>query len=115
MQLQKLDRWQWTGVCAAISLGLLGKRAEIEVVSPTDGLLTEAPRQPVLGIVYDQSNDALKIMLDGLDHFIFNPTELYLEFALGSVQSLGILDRENAWQIVLLRDPLMLPRRVAIE
>ena len=30
------------------------------------------------------------------------------------VQSLGILDKDNAWQIVLLRDPLMLPRPAAI-
>jgi hypothetical protein len=30
------------------------------------------------------------------------------------VQSLGILDREHAWQIVLLREPLMLPRPAEI-
>jgi hypothetical protein len=39
---------------------------------------------------------------------------MYLDFGLGGVQSLGILDKENAWQIVLLRDPLMLPRPVMI-
>ena len=48
-------------------------------------------------------------MLEGVDHFVFQPRELYLDFGLGGVQSLGILDRENARQIVLLRDPLMLP------
>jgi hypothetical protein len=55
-------------------------------------------------------DDALKIMLDGVDHFVFQPREMYLDFGLGGVQSLGILDNQNAWQIVLLRDPLMLPR-----
>jgi hypothetical protein len=114
MGLQKLDRSKWIDVCAAISLGLQGKRAEIEVVSATDGLLTEALRQPVLGIVYDADNDALKIMLDGVDHFVFSPREMYLDFARGSVQSLGIVDRENAWQIVMLHDPVMLPRAAAI-
>jgi hypothetical protein len=39
---------------------------------------------------------------------------MYLDFGLGGIQSLGILDQENAWQIVQLRDPLMLPRSAAI-
>ena len=58
-------------------------------------------------------NDALKIMLDGVDHFVFQPQEMYLDFGLGGVQSVGIRDNENAWQIVLLRDPPMLPRPAA--
>jgi hypothetical protein len=89
---------------------MLGKRAEIEVVSPADGVLVEVQWLPMIGIVYDPVTDALKIMLDGVDHFVFQPREMYLDFGLGGVQSLGILDNENAWQIVLLRDPLMLPR-----
>jgi hypothetical protein len=40
---------------------------------------------------------------------------MYLDFGLGGIQSIGILDNENAWQIVLLRDPLMLPRAATIS
>src|SRR3979490_2177322 len=112
--LQKFDRSQWIDVCAAVSIGLQGKRAEIEVVSPVDGILIEAHWLPVTGIAYDPENDALKIMMDGVDHFVFQPREMYFDFGLGSVQSVGILDKENAWQIVVLRDPLMMPRRPAI-
>ena len=111
--MQKFERSRWAEVCAAVSIGLLGKRAEIEVVSPVDGILVEAQWLPVIGIAFDSANDALKIMLDGVDHFVFQPREMYLDFGLGGVQSVGILDMENAWQIVLLRDPLMLPRPVA--
>jgi hypothetical protein len=113
MGLQKFERSQWTHVCAAVSIGLLGKRAEIEVVSPVDGILIEAQWLPVIGIAYDPENDALKIMLEGVDHFVFQPQEMYLDFGLGGVQSVGIRDNENAWQIVLLRDPPMLPRPAA--
>jgi hypothetical protein len=109
MGLQKIERSTWIGVCAAVSSGLLGKRAHIEVISPADGLLIESHRLPVVGIAYDVANDALKIMLDGIDHFVLQPRELYLDYGLGGVQSLGIRDQENAWQIVLLSDPLMLP------
>jgi uncharacterized protein DUF5335 len=113
MGVEKIDKSRWIGVCAAVSIGLLGKRAQIEVISPGDGLLIEAHRLPVIGIAYDAENDALRIMLDGVDHFVFQPRELYLDSGLGGVQSLGILDQENAWQIVLLRDPLMLPNPAA--
>ena len=112
MGIQTFERSKWIDVCAAVSIGLLGKRAEIEVASPADGILIEARWLPVIGIAYDPVDDALKIMLDGIDHFVFQPREMYLDFGLGGVQSVGILDSKNAWQIVLLRDPLMLPRAV---
>ena len=114
MGIQKFDKSKWSDVCAAISITLLGKRAEIEVVSPDDGLLIAAQWLPMIGIVFDPVNDELKIMLDGVDHFVFQPREMYFDFGFGGVQSLGILDNQNAWQIVLLRDPLMLPRQPAI-
>ncbi|MDB6086517.1 MAG: hypothetical protein JWN43_4398 [Gammaproteobacteria bacterium] len=113
MGTQKFDRSKWIDVCAAVSIAMLGKRAEIEVMSPADGILIEARWLPMIGIMYDPASDALKIMLDGVDHFVFQPREMYLDFGLGGIQSLGILDNENAWQIVLLRDPLMLPRPAA--
>jgi pyridoxal/pyridoxine/pyridoxamine kinase len=31
--IQKFDRSKWIDVCAAVSIGMLGKRAEIEVIS----------------------------------------------------------------------------------
>jgi hypothetical protein len=114
MGIQKLDRSKWIEVCAAVSSGMLGKRAEIEVVSPVDGVLIEARWLPMIGIVFDPVNDAMKIMLDGVDHFVFQPREMYLDFGLGCVQSLGILDNENSWQIVLLREPVMLPRQAQV-
>ena len=113
MALQKFDRSKFIGVCAAVSSRLLGKRAEIEVVSPIDGILIAARWRPLIGIVYDPTDDALKIMLDGVDHVIFHPREMYLDFGVDGLQNLGILDQANAWQIVLLRDPLMLPRPAA--
>jgi hypothetical protein len=113
MRLQKFERSEFLGVCTAISSGVLGKRAEIEVVSPINGIQIAARWRPLIGIIYDPASDALKIMLDGADHLIFHPREMYLDFGNGGVQNLGILDRENAWQIISLRDPVMLPRPTA--
>jgi hypothetical protein len=114
MGIQKFDRSEWCDVCAVISIALLGKRAEIEVVSPDGGLLVGAQWLPMIGISFDPVNEELKIMLDGVDHLVFQPREMYFDFGFGGVQSLGILDNQNAWQIVLLRDPVMLPRPAEI-
>ena len=114
MGIQKFDRSEWSDVCAVISIALLGKRAEIELVSPEEGLQVGAEWLPMIGIAFDPVHDELKIMLDGVDHLVFQPREIYFDFGFGGVQSLGILDNQNAWQIVLLRDPVMLPRPVEI-
>jgi hypothetical protein len=114
MGTQKFDRSEWSDVCAAISITLLGKRAEIEVVSPDDGLLIGAQWLPIIGIDFDPVNDRFKIMLEGVDHLVFQPREMYSDFGFGGIQSLGILDNQNAWLIMLLRDPVMLPRAAEI-
>jgi Family of unknown function (DUF5335) len=113
MQTQKFYRSEFIGACVAVSSGFRGKRAEIEVLSPTDGVLIEARWLPLIGIAYDPVQDTLRIMLDGLDHFVFQPKEMYLDFGAGGFRSLGILDQRSVWRIVSLRDPPMLPRPAA--
>ena len=108
MTLRRIDKSQWTGFCTLLTTELLGKRAEIEIASAEFGLQIEARWLPVIGLTYDSRHDMFEITLDGLDHMIHHPLELYAEFGSGGVESLAIVDM-NAWQIVMLRDPLMLP------
>jgi len=109
MTLQKLDKVDWRKFCENVSKGLAGKRAEIEIASPTFGVQREARWLPIIGLVYDPRKDTFQIILDGLNHTIFRPRDLYVEFGLTGVDSLGILDEDSTLQIILLRDPLMLP------
>jgi hypothetical protein len=114
MGIQKFDRSEWSDMCAVISIALMDKRAEIEVVSPDGGLSVGAQWRPMIGIAFDPVNDELKIILEGVDHLVFRPKEMYFDFGFDGVQSLGIRENRNAWQIVLLRDPVMLPCPVEI-
>ncbi len=107
--LQKLEKEQWYGFCNRMSKGLTGKRAEIEVASPDIGVQLEARWLPLLGVTYDPKNDVIEIVLEGLDHMVFRPREFYVDYGVTGVESLGIVDHNRVWQIVLLRDPLMLP------
>ena len=107
MSLHRIDKPQWTTFCELLTTQLPGKRAEIEVASMEFGVQTEARWLPIMGVTYDSRMDAFEITLDGLDHMIFRPLEVYAEFGFAGIESLAIVER-NAWQIVVLRAPLML-------
>jgi hypothetical protein len=62
-----------------------------------------------LGSRTTPNDDIVEVALDGLDHLIPRPRELYIDNGIGSLSSLEIIDAEGVKQIVKLRDPLMLP------
>ena len=73
------------------------------------GAQLEADWLPLLGIVYDPNDDIVEVALEGLDHLISKPRELYIEEGSGGLTALEIIDADDVKQIVKLRDPLMLP------
>lgn len=109
----KLDKAHWRAFLDRLSKGLVGKRAEIEVASLALGAQIEAEWMPLLGIAYDPKDDVLELILDGLDHMIRKPRELWIDQGPAGMISLEIIDAEGVRQIVKLRDPLMLPSPAA--
>lgn len=109
MTLEKLERKQWPAFCAGISTSLAGKRADIAIASQTLGVQVKTRELPVVGLVYDARSDILEVVLDGIEHIVMHPRDLYVDYGPGGVASLAIVDRDHAWQIVMLHDPLMLP------
>jgi hypothetical protein len=69
----------------------------------------EAEWLPLLGLVYDPKDDLVEVALDGIDHMIPKPREIYVDEGLGGLMSIEIVDAEDTKQIIKLRDPLMLP------
>jgi hypothetical protein len=109
MTVQKLDKGQWRSFFDRLSKGLDGKEAEIEVASLSLGDQVEADWLPLLGIVYDPKSDVIEVALDGLDHMIHKPREIYIDGGAQTLTSVEIVDAEGTKQIVKLRDQLMLP------
>lgn len=109
MAPRKLDKTEWRAFCDRISKALVGKEAEIEVVSLALGDQIEAEWLPLLGIAYDPKDDVLEVALDGVDHLINRPQELYADVVAGGLVTMEVVDGEGARQIINLRDPLMLP------
>jgi hypothetical protein len=109
MTPRKLDKTEWRAYCDRVSKGLAGKRAEIEIASLDLGSQIEAKWLPLLGIVYDPKNDIIEVALEGLDHMVRKPREVYVDDDQGELASLEIIDGDGVHQIINLRDPLMLP------
>jgi hypothetical protein len=109
MAVQKIDKGDWRAFFDWLSPGLLGARAEIEVASLDLGDQIEAEWLPLLGITYDDKDDVLEVALDGLDHLIYGPQEVWVDLNVGEMMSFEVIDDRGVSQIIKLRQPLMLP------
>jgi hypothetical protein len=109
MTIRKLDKRHWHTFFDGVSKLLEGKQAEIEVASLALGDQVEADWLPLLGIAYDPKDDLVEVALEGLDHLIPSPREIYVENGIEGLSSLEILDAEGNRQIVKLREELALP------
>ena len=109
MTVLKLEKGEWQRFFDFLSRGLRGARAEIEVASLSLGDQVEADWLPLFGITYDPKDDLLEVALDGHDHMIAHPREIYLDATTEELMSLDVIDSEGVRQIVRLREPFMLP------
>jgi hypothetical protein len=109
MTIRKLEKTEWKPVLDLISRVLEAEEAEIEVASLDLGDQVQAEWLPLLGITYDPQDDLVEVALDGLDHMIQHPREIYLDNGGRAVTSIEIVDSEGVKQIVRLKDQLALP------
>jgi hypothetical protein len=109
MATSKLEKAAWQRYFDQVSKTLVGKQAEIEVASLQIGDQIEAEWVPLLGISYDPKSDIVEVLVEGLDHLIQKPVEIYIEQGPAGLASLEVIDADDVRQIVRLRDPLMLP------
>ena len=64
---------------------------------------------PLDGVVYDPKDDVAELALEGIDHLISHPCEIWVDDEDGVLSTLEIVDAEGTRHIVHFRDPLMLP------
>ncbi|GJJ04429.1 hypothetical protein RugamoR64_49670 [Duganella rhizosphaerae] len=105
----KLERAAWKTYFDNISKQLAGGQVEIEIASLDLGHQIAAEWLPMLGVTYDEKNDLLAIMAEGLDHMIRHPREVFVEREGVSLRSINAIDSDGASQIIRFREPLALP------
>ena len=109
MATVKLEKPVWKPYLDLISKMLIGKRAEIEVASLKVGDQIEAEWVPLLGVAYDPKNDLVEVLLEGHDHLVHKPKEIYLDYGAAGLSSMEVVEADDTRHIVKLREPLMLP------
>jgi hypothetical protein len=109
MATRKLDKKEWQRFFDGVTTMLEGKQAEIEVASLRLGDQVAAMWLPLIGIAYDPKDDIVEVALEGLDHLIAKPREIYVEDGAEGIVALEIVDADDVRQIVKLRDPVRLP------
>jgi hypothetical protein len=88
---------------------LAGEQAQVDVESLRLGDRVEAQWVPLLGLSYDPRDDAIAIVLEGLDITISKPREIYLDGAGNAWTGLDIVDADGVQHVVQLKEPLILP------
>jgi hypothetical protein len=110
MATQKLDKAEWQAFFDSLLAVLGPKRVEIEVLSLGLGDQVDAESLPLVGLVYDPKDDMVEVALDGLDHLIAKPREIYVvEEEAGELLAIEVVTADGVRQIIRLKDPLMLP------
>jgi hypothetical protein len=109
MALSRLEKPKWHAYFDNMSKVLEGKRVEIEVDALAIGSQIEAEWLPLLGITYDLNDDIVEVALEGLDHMIHKPRDVFVDQTAVDLSSVEVIDNDDFRHIIKLRDPLMLP------
>lgn len=110
MATVKLDKAAWQKAFDQMSKSeLVGKQVEIEVTGLDIGDQIEQKWIQLLGITYDPKSDLIEILVEGLDHLIPKPREIWVEHGAAGLASMEVVGPDDVRQIIRLREPLMLP------
>lgn len=109
MAVQQIDKSGWQVFFDTLSKTLGGKQAEIEVASLKLGDQILGEWVAFYGITYDPKDDLIELALEGDDHLIQDPADVWIDYDVGGLISIEIIRRDDVREIVKLRDPLALP------
>lgn len=109
MATTKLDQAVWQRTFDQLSkTALVGKEVEIEVTGLSIGDQIEQEWIALLGMSYDPRSDRIEILVEGLDHLIAKPREVWIDVGPAGLASMEVIDADDVRQIIRLREPLML-------
>jgi hypothetical protein len=79
MTTRKLDEQEWHKYFDESARALRGLKATVEVVAADVGAQFVAEGLGIVGITYDQKDKLLEVALEGMDHLIRHPQEIYVD------------------------------------
>lgn len=109
MPTRKLEPVEWQGYFSAMGHNVQARAARVEVTGLDIGDQVEAEWLPLLGITYEPREKVLNVAVEGMDHMIVDPQEIYVQEE-PDLQSLEVRDADGHQQIIKLRPPLKIGR-----
>jgi len=106
---QKLDKVELRDLFDRVTKQLKAQMVEVDVASLQLGDQIEADWVRLLGLSYDPHDDAIEIMLDGIDITVPKPREIHFDGTASQWTALDIRDAEGVQHILELKEPLLLP------
>jgi hypothetical protein len=100
---RKLEEDEWRSTLDRLSKALAGKRAVIEISS------TLAEALSLVGITFDPYDDIIDVALDGVDHMIERPREIFLDQRDRQLIAVEVIDINGIRHTIRLKEPVALP------
>ncbi|HXW70646.1 MAG TPA: DUF5335 family protein [Methylocella sp.] len=108
MEVRKLEKAEWGAFLEHLSKQFPAAQVEIDIGPFTPGGNVQTNWASLLGLAYDPKDDLIEVAVEGLDHMIRQPREIYLEQGEGSLASIEVIDAGGGRQMIKLKDALRL-------
>ncbi len=109
MATRSLPKSQWESYFDRISKHLKASQTEIEVVGMNLGDQVEGEWVSFYGISYDPKDDVVEYLLEGLDHLVRHPEQVFVDDDVEGLRSIEVVDRDGVRHIAKLKEVLKLP------
>jgi len=100
MATTRLDEQEWQRYFDRIADALHGWKATVQVVAPDIGAQFAAEGTDIVGIAYDPKDNLLEVALDGLDHLIRHPREIYVDETPDGLAMIEAIDADGRKHII---------------
>ncbi|BCX80877.1 hypothetical protein MIT9_P0455 [Methylomarinovum caldicuralii] len=109
MATRALPKSEWEAYFDHVSKHLKAETAEIEVASINLGDQIEAEWVPFYGVSYDPKDDVIEFVLEGVDHLVPHPKEVYVDDSIEGLRSIKVVGADGVRHIAKLKEVLKLP------
>lgn len=106
MPVRRIDKAQWRDFLVGVTQDLVGAHAETEVAGLVLGRRIDVEWLGLFGLNYEPRADAIEVALDGLDHLVHAPRELWADLDESGLKVLEIVGADGTRQVIRLREPL---------
>jgi hypothetical protein len=104
---RQLPRVEWQGYFERFThehLDFGDDAATVEVISPTLGDQFQVSAVKLLGLDYDPKSEVFEVLVEGVDHLIFKPKEIWvLEGEPGFIATLEVVHPDDTREIIYVR------------